>query len=355
MSGKRSGDIYTLSALAQLAIVAESLSEELGRVETATASLAPAAQADAGARRDERAEAFAGGRYQVRRFLGEGGKKRVYLGHDTRFDREVAIAVIKVEGLDEAGRARIRREARAMGRLGDHPHIVTVFDVGEESGQPYIVSQFMAGGSVEDLLRRTERARRRRSATAATATNVPASRKSAPRDAAGAGATAAHSPARPGRLHAWFGPSQGVSQQTPSTQLSDWQSVASVQLLPSGPPVGWQPLAQLSNLPHVPPMRLQVSAGMSSMQVLASLRQQPTFRQAQIEELPRLKAKQSWPAGHTPIHAGASASAHGTAFSATVAGARPPTRTLARMATPSECDRRSFGAPVMTNSADERR
>jgi class 3 adenylate cyclase len=95
---------------------------------------------------------IAGGRYELRRLLGEGGKKRVYLATDTRLERDVAIALIKTEGLDEAGLARVRREARAMGRLGDHPHIVTVFDVGEEDGRPFIVSQYMAGGSVDDLL-----------------------------------------------------------------------------------------------------------------------------------------------------------------------------------------------------------
>src|SRR3972149_378991 len=63
---------------------------------------------------------FAGGRYQVQRFLGEGGRKRVYLAHDTKLDRDVAIAAIKTEGLDDAGLARVRREAQAMGRLGDH-------------------------------------------------------------------------------------------------------------------------------------------------------------------------------------------------------------------------------------------
>src|SRR3970282_1581129 len=90
---------------------------------------------------------FATGRYQVQRFLGEGGRKRVYLAHDTKLDRDVAIAVIKTEGLDDAGLARVRREAQAMGRLGDHPHIVTVHDIGDEDDDPYIVSQFMAGGA----------------------------------------------------------------------------------------------------------------------------------------------------------------------------------------------------------------
>ena len=95
---------------------------------------------------------FAAGRYLVRRLLGEGSKKRVYLAHDTRLEREVALAVIKTEGLDDAGRTRVRREAQAMARLGDHPHVVTVHDIGEEGGQPYIVSQLMAGGDVASLL-----------------------------------------------------------------------------------------------------------------------------------------------------------------------------------------------------------
>jgi serine/threonine protein kinase/class 3 adenylate cyclase len=97
---------------------------------------------------------FASGRYQVQRFLGEGARKRVYLAHDASLDREVAIGIIKTEGLDEASLARVRREAQAMGRLGDHQHVVTVFDVGEDGAQVFIVSQYMAGGSVEDLLRK---------------------------------------------------------------------------------------------------------------------------------------------------------------------------------------------------------
>ncbi len=97
-------------------------------------------------------ETLAAGRYRIGRLLGEGSKKRVYLAHDVRLERDIAVALIKTEGLDEAGLARVRREARAMGRLGDHPHIVTVHDVGEDNGQPYIVSQYMSGGSVDNLL-----------------------------------------------------------------------------------------------------------------------------------------------------------------------------------------------------------
>ena len=69
--------------------------------------------------------------------MGEGGKKRVYLAHDATLDREVAFALIKAEGLDETSRTRIQREAQAMGRLGSHPHIVTVFDLGDSIfGEP---------------------------------------------------------------------------------------------------------------------------------------------------------------------------------------------------------------------------
>jgi len=99
---------------------------------------------------------FADGRYQVRRFLGEGGKKMVYLAHDTTLDREVAFALIKTDGLDETSRIRIQREAQAMGRLGSHAHIVTVFDLGQENGQPFMVTELMGGGDVEGMIEAAE-------------------------------------------------------------------------------------------------------------------------------------------------------------------------------------------------------
>ena len=95
---------------------------------------------------------FVSGRYQVKRFLGEGGKKRVFIAHDISLDRDVAFALIKTEGHDDASRQRIAREVQTMGRLGAHPHIVTVYDIGEEAGQPYIVMELLGGGDVDGVV-----------------------------------------------------------------------------------------------------------------------------------------------------------------------------------------------------------
>ena len=99
---------------------------------------------------------FSSGRYEVKRVLGEGGKKKVYLAHDTLLDRDVAFALIKTEGLDDAGRQRVQREGQAMGRLGAHPDIVTVHDIGQEGDQPFLVIELMAGGDVEGLIEKAE-------------------------------------------------------------------------------------------------------------------------------------------------------------------------------------------------------
>jgi len=141
---------------------ARSLLDAAARSESgmqSAASSQPAATPEAPPSAPPLPTAFAGGRYQVRSFLGEGAKKRVYLAHDTRLDRDVAFALIKTEGLDADGVVRVRREAQAMGRLGDHAHIVTIFDTGDEAGAPYIVSQYRGGGSVEDLLAKAEQHR----------------------------------------------------------------------------------------------------------------------------------------------------------------------------------------------------
>ncbi len=95
---------------------------------------------------------LAEGRYRVRSFLGQGGRKRVYLADDTASGREVAVALFDTEGVAAAVQARATREAQAMRKLGDHPHVVSVLDTGEEDGNPFIVSEYMPGGDVESLL-----------------------------------------------------------------------------------------------------------------------------------------------------------------------------------------------------------
>lgn len=97
---------------------------------------------------------FGAGRYEVQYLLGEGGQKQVYLARDTRLHRDVVIALVRTGGLDPKRVTGLLREAQAMARLGDHPNIVTVYDIGEECGQPFIVSQYVEGGSVAELLKR---------------------------------------------------------------------------------------------------------------------------------------------------------------------------------------------------------
>ena len=98
------------------------------------------------------------GRYSLGRMIGEGAKKHVYEARDSLLDRDVAIAVVKVETLDAVSRQRITLEAQAMGRLGSHPHIVTVFDFGEfvpkdaKEPHPYLVTELMGRGDVASLI-----------------------------------------------------------------------------------------------------------------------------------------------------------------------------------------------------------
>jgi serine/threonine-protein kinase len=92
------------------------------------------------------------GRYQVLEKIGEGGMGALYLARDPAIDRLVAIKLLR-RGFDtEALRERFAREARAVGRL-KHPNIVTIFDVGEHDGDPFIAMEFLAGETVGELIR----------------------------------------------------------------------------------------------------------------------------------------------------------------------------------------------------------
>lgn len=77
----------------------------------------------------------------------------VYLAHDPRFERDVAIKLLPLELLHQPTfRRRFEREAKVVAAL-DHPAIVPVYDFGDEDGQPFLVMRFMTGGSLLDRLK----------------------------------------------------------------------------------------------------------------------------------------------------------------------------------------------------------
>jgi WD40 repeat protein/tRNA A-37 threonylcarbamoyl transferase component Bud32 len=89
------------------------------------------------------------GRFRVRSRLGAGAFGEVFRAHDPQLDREVALKVAKPGTLDTADRTgRFRREARAAANLR-HPHIVPVFDSGQDGDRHYIASGFVDGRTLE--------------------------------------------------------------------------------------------------------------------------------------------------------------------------------------------------------------
>ncbi len=90
------------------------------------------------------------GPYEVRDRLGHGGMGVVYLGFDPMLDRPVAIKVLKVP--DEETRRRFLREARLAARV-HHPHIVSIYAVGEHEGNPYLAMEFIAGRTMAQVIR----------------------------------------------------------------------------------------------------------------------------------------------------------------------------------------------------------
>ncbi|WP_329043607.1 protein kinase domain-containing protein [Streptomyces sp. NBC_01422] len=98
----------------------------------------------------------AGGRYQLRDLLGEGGMASVYLAYDSALDRQVAIKTLHTElGREQSFRERFRREAQAVAKL-QHTNIVSVFDTGEDelggALMPYIVMEYVEGQPLGSVL-----------------------------------------------------------------------------------------------------------------------------------------------------------------------------------------------------------
>jgi eukaryotic-like serine/threonine-protein kinase len=93
-------------------------------------------------------------RYTGARPIGRGGMGEIYRVTDTVLGRAVAVKVLAERyARDEAVRERFTREALAAARLSGNPSIVTIFDVGEWRDRPFIVMEYLSGGSLEEKLR----------------------------------------------------------------------------------------------------------------------------------------------------------------------------------------------------------
>ena len=87
------------------------------------------------------------GPYAIADQIGRGGMGEVYQARDTRLNRLVAIKFLSSQIADESARRRFRQEAKMASAL-NHPHIVTVHEIGELDGQQYLVTEFVDGGTL---------------------------------------------------------------------------------------------------------------------------------------------------------------------------------------------------------------
>lgn len=92
------------------------------------------------------------GAYVVDRLIGRGAMGTVYLARHDALGRTAAVKVMLAIGDDPAAVARFNREGRAIASLR-HPNIVTVFDYGEFEGTPYLIEEFISGGSLAEKLK----------------------------------------------------------------------------------------------------------------------------------------------------------------------------------------------------------
>jgi len=98
------------------------------------------------------------GRYKIVDRLGKGAMGVVYNAHDSLMERSVAIKVMMTDLEDDPETSsRFYREARAAGQLV-HPNIITIFDMGEDDGRPFIVMELLAGQTLNKYMERPEAA-----------------------------------------------------------------------------------------------------------------------------------------------------------------------------------------------------
>src|SRR6201988_2011070 len=93
------------------------------------------------------------GPYEIESVIGAGGMGEVYRAHDARLDRTVAIKVLPASfSTDHDRLQRFAQEARAAAAL-NHPNILSIYDIGDDHGTPYVVSELLEGETLRDRLR----------------------------------------------------------------------------------------------------------------------------------------------------------------------------------------------------------
>src|SRR5919205_3649425 len=94
-------------------------------------------------------------RYRSPKRIARGGMGEIYRATDGTLGRAVAVKLLAQRyALDDAVRQRFTREALSAARLSGEPHVVTIFDVGEHAGRPFIVMEYLSGGSLEQRVRK---------------------------------------------------------------------------------------------------------------------------------------------------------------------------------------------------------
>src|SRR3954452_15742966 len=147
-------------------------------------------------------ETVIGGRYEIEQLLGRGGMSEVYCATDKELGRRVAIKLLA----PDADTARFEREARAVASLA-HPNIVQLYDYGQDEGRPYMVLEYVPGGTLEERL--------------AAAKGKPLPDAEAQAIAAGVAAGLAHAHAR-GVVHRDLKPANVLFDEEGRPKLADF-------------------------------------------------------------------------------------------------------------------------------------
>jgi serine/threonine protein kinase len=101
------------------------------------------------------------GPYEIQSLIGAGGMGEVYRAHDSRLERTVAIKVLPASySADRDRLQRFAQEARSAAAL-NHPNILSIFDIGDHHGSPYVVSELLEGETLRDCLKRGHLSTRR--------------------------------------------------------------------------------------------------------------------------------------------------------------------------------------------------